>query len=156
MHQIFLALLKESTRCCSNVAKGCNVCPTPRTAVRILSLWLLFYFNITNGELLIWCLKLDHPACPFQLLLFCVLVPLASPARAQVHLRCWRCYWLCALLENWVDHRDPWHFSHLVRGDYLIYGDKISISWTVAKCQSCLLSSKSQPSHSSIGLWLSM
>lgn len=31
--------------------------------------------------------------------------------------------------------------SHLVRVEDLIFGNKIPISWTAAKCQRCLLSS---------------
>lgn len=53
-----LALHKESTQSCSNVAKSYNVCLTPHTAVRILAFWLLLYCDITNGELFTGCLKL--------------------------------------------------------------------------------------------------
>lgn len=53
------------------------------------------------------------------------------------HLRCCRCCWLCAWLKNRFDRRDLRLLSHLVGEEDQIYGDKIPISWTAAKCQSC-------------------
>lgn len=154
----FLALHKESTQSCSNVAMGYNVCLTLGTAVRILALWLLFYSDIINGELLTWCLKLTTQIVSFWTLstaALCMLVLLALPGHAHAHLRCCRCCLLCAWLENRFDHRDPRLLSHLVGGEDLIYGDKIPISWSESvKCQSCLLWSKSEPWLSVIGLWL--
>lgn len=108
----FYALHKESTQSSSNVTKGCDVCLTPFTAVRIL----------------------------------------ASPTRTHVVcFRSCRCCWLCAWLENRFDRRDSWLLSHLVRAEDLIFGNKIPISWTAAKCQRCLLSSESPPWLSVIG-----
>lgn len=59
------------------------------------------------------------------------------------------------LTRLWIWSRDPWLLSHQVRGDDMIYGDKLSISWTAAKYQCCLFFlSDSQPWLSVIALCL--
>lgn len=112
------------------------------------NLWVLFHSDIINSELLTWCLRLithKHRHCHHLWGLSCCSFMSCSHVLVLVgHLRCCRFYWLHAWLENRFDLRDPGLLSHLVREEDQIYGDKIPISWTGAKCESCWLSSKSQ------------